>query len=234
MENMEKKSIKNNTVFKIDSGMSIINAGAYKGESSIIFGNLVFPYGKVYAFEPSEQNFNILKNIYHSCIIPINFALSNYTGKGILSTHEVPKGYLMVDPTGFEKYIGTNNLSEINVTYIDKFCKDNKIDTVDLIKIDVEGQELNVLKGAKRTIKNKDIVLIIEIHNQTEGLSPLFYNSHTKTIELNSRKRFPNHKREIYNFLISRGFRIYDTNYVDITEESIEEKSHIVEIIAKR
>ena len=53
----------------------------------------------------------------------------------------------------YEKY-------EIKTTTIDKFTKDNMIGFIDILKIDVEGSELEVLKGAQNILKNTSIILL--------------------------------------------------------------------------
>jgi FkbM family methyltransferase len=58
-----------------------------------------------------------------------------------------------------EKYQDLNmmylkNISEIDTISLDHFCLENKIEKIDFIKIDIQGAELDVFKGAKNTLKN--------------------------------------------------------------------------------
>ena len=67
---------------------------------------------------------------------------------------------------------GKNNSDfiEVNGNTLDYLMFQNKIKEVNWIKIDVEGAELEVLKGAHNILsKSKDIALLIEIHNLSEG-----------------------------------------------------------------
>ena len=43
---------------------------------------------------------------------------------------------------------------------LDNYCKDNKIEKIDILKIDTEGSELDILLGAKNILKNTDVVLV--------------------------------------------------------------------------
>ena len=49
---------------------------------------------------------------------------------------------------------------EVDVTTIDSYCQKQNIKSIDILKIDVQGNEINVLKGAKQMLKEKRIKLI--------------------------------------------------------------------------
>lgn len=54
------------------------------------------------------------------------------------------------------------------VTTLDKYCERNGIEFVDLIKVDLEGAELFVLKGAKRLLEaNPRPVIVVEMNRRT-------------------------------------------------------------------
>ena len=52
----------------------------------------------------------------------------------------------------------------VNVVSIDSFCKKKNIDKIDLLKIDTEGHEAEVLKGATRMLKKNIRYILIEFH----------------------------------------------------------------------
>ena len=52
---------------------------------------------------------------------------------------------------------------EVEVISLDEWIKDNPLENVDFIKVDVEGYELEVLKGSENTIKSFKPVIFIEI-----------------------------------------------------------------------
>jgi len=166
-------------------GMTVIDAGACVGTLTILFNNLVYPSGTVIAFEPEAKNFRRLityvdKDPCGTVCTCIQLALSNYYGSGFLNVQKHDEWHFMTKSKG----------EKIYVTYIDRFCDDFGIENVDLIKIDVEGQDLKVLKGASNIInKNKNIVLIMEVHHG--GM-------------------YPKQKDEIFEFLTSRNFKLYD------------------------
>jgi hypothetical protein len=66
----------------------------------------------------------------------------------------------------------TEMFIEVNANTVDTILNESgiSIDQINWIKIDVEGAELEVLKGATNVLsKSKDISLLIEIHNIEDG-----------------------------------------------------------------
>ena len=49
---------------------------------------------------------------------------------------------------------------EVRVNTIDKYCEEHKIHKIDLLKVDVQGNEIKVLEGASRMLGRKNIKLI--------------------------------------------------------------------------
>ena len=62
------------------------------------------------------------------------------------------------------------NGKTIDITSIDKFVSDNKIEHVDFIKIDIEGAELSALKGAAETIKKFKPKLAICVYHKGKDI----------------------------------------------------------------
>ena len=84
-----------------------------------------------------------------------------------------------------------NGFSEINVQTktLDDFCLSENINNIDILKIDTEGNELNVLKGAERLLsKNKIMLIYVEISE--------------------SKDKFDEKEKNVINFLSSYNFEI--------------------------
>jgi hypothetical protein len=64
-------------------------------------------------------------------------------------------------------YLGGAGGDEVEVTTLDAFCEKERLIRVDLVKIDVEGSELALLKGAEQTIRRFRPVLMIEVNPST-------------------------------------------------------------------
>ena len=135
-----------------------LDIGANIGNHSIFLANY---FKNVYAFEPNPVTYEVLKinctfAAEHKNITPVNNGLSDREGS-------LPF-YINRSNIGGSQIIDVNHESikdaiQINVKTLDQL-NELKDARVALIKIDVEGHELNVLKGAKDTIsKNMPAIL---------------------------------------------------------------------------
>lgn len=144
---------------KLSNGI-FLDIGAYDGDSSIAFLENFHPQ-KIFAFEPEENNFLKLKInsqiTKNNIIIPIKSGISNYIGQARISNQR-----------NGSKIIYDNQGEKIDITTIDKFCKNNNIEKVDLIKMDIEGEETKALQGAKETILKNSPVLAISIYHNPD------------------------------------------------------------------
>jgi FkbM family methyltransferase len=141
--------IKNSIVFDIGANM-----GFYTVWMSRSIGEL----GEIHSFEPDTKNFerlsqNILINHFNGQFIPNNDAVSKINGKMKMTNGFDGENHL-VDSS----YFGSSSL--INVVCLDDYCKQRNINRIDFIKIDVEGFELDVLKGGINLLTKKNIDVI--------------------------------------------------------------------------
>ena len=139
----------------IKNNLMIFDVGAHKGQTSSHFFKL-FPQSFIHAFEPSpnlfaeiEKNLSKRKNI--RCH---NFALGETNEKAFLTR---PKSDLCGQVVKTQK----NNSTSISVRRLDEFCLDENISAIDLLKIDVEGNEVSVLKGASGMFERNAIKAIL-------------------------------------------------------------------------
>lgn len=146
---------------------AILNCGAYNN-SSLVFSHLS-PRAKVYAFEPQDeihaQNLEIAKT--NSNIHPVNFGL--WSKKCTLNFNHISDA--SGSSTGSRiSSEATSNCSSIEVTSIDEFAREQNLDYVDFIKMDVEGAELEALDGAVETIRKYKPQLAISIYHMPEHI----------------------------------------------------------------
>jgi len=157
----------------IKSGSDSIDVGVYRG----VYSYEMSKYSeKVHSFEPNPIIFKYINKNLKKFIKNIhlyNFALSNQNKtinlkipiRNSNSNKEIFEEYYEMgkatihNENNFENY---ENF-EIQTKKIDELNFDNKIS---FIKIDVEGHELEVIEGAKNTIKRDKPVLLVEIEKQ--------------------------------------------------------------------
>ncbi|NHI88387.1 MAG: FkbM family methyltransferase [Candidatus Thorarchaeota archaeon] len=141
----------------VKPGCVAVDIGANVGYFTLVFANLVGTSGRVFAFEPDERIFHILtENIRLNGYQNINLdnrAVSDNNGRQrfYLNSHLSRSG---LTPSG-----STKRITEVETVKLDTL----NFERVDWVKIDVEGAEVSVLKGMKRTISdNPNIQLIVE------------------------------------------------------------------------
>ena len=141
----------------------IFDVGAHIGR---VVGRYLemFPNAVVYAFEPEGRNFeNMLKRLPKLSgggkrVKSFRTAVLDYMGTTSFHVANDPTKHSVFKST---QYMPTA-FKTINVpeTTLDLFCSEHKIEYIDLLKIDVEGGELQVFKGASKLLAEDRIGLI--------------------------------------------------------------------------
>jgi FkbM family methyltransferase len=160
-----------------EQGSVVIDVGAHLGRYTIIASKRVGPNGKVIAIEADPGNFNILKRNIKlnklNNIISLNFAA--YSKEAKLKLHLRNEGlsntmYSTVMSNRFE----TGRFMEVKANTLDDLLELKGIhpEQINWIKIDVEGAELEVLKGASHILSiSNNISLLIETHLLSGGIT---------------------------------------------------------------
>jgi len=148
----------------------ILDVGANVGYLTRFFGRATGPDGKVYAFEPNPLIFSLLsRNVANLKQVSVfNFGLSSSAGAFPLflagNNHSVAsfaKGYPAIH-LAFHENVEPGSI-QAKVVIGDEFLSREGIGRVDLIKIDVEGWEVNALSGLEKTIAaSKDLTIFCE------------------------------------------------------------------------
>lgn len=153
-------------IFKryIKDGDVVVDAGAYIGYYTVLASKLVGDKGKVYAFEPSPENRDVLvKNIkLNGCdnVSTIRRAVSDKQG----TVTFYPNPTNASGSTMFKDYSTHNNRDPKVV--VDTVSLDGVIGRgrVDFIKMDIEGGETRALKGMTNIIRNNpNLKMIVEV-----------------------------------------------------------------------
>lgn len=152
------------------NGLVILDIGANFGYLSMVWAQTIAKRGMVYAFEPNARVYSSFRksvdaNNLDAIIKVENQAVGRSNGKVALyinnTTSNVKANVLNVDE---ELPLSTN----IAMTSIDSFLKSKTLLACDLIKIDVDGIELDILKGSIKTIETLRPIFIVETNNNSE------------------------------------------------------------------
>jgi FkbM family methyltransferase len=158
-------------LFRPNEGDIVVDVGAHIGKYTIIASKMVGSQGKVIAIEAHPANYDLLKQNIElnklNNVIALNYAVHSKETMVKLYESGQEKGFtiyntIMIDRTtpNNQKYI------EIKAKTLDSLLLKNGINQVNWIKIDVEGAEYEVLRGATDLLSSgKDTSLLIEIHN---------------------------------------------------------------------
>ena len=131
----------------------IIDAGANVGDYSIL-ANQIMPACKIYAFEPVEATFQyLLSNIKDlKNVVPFKKGLFKENCELAINLFASNEHSSIYDIEGLP--IGSDQQQKIELIRGDDFIKDNQIDSIDFLKLDVEGAEYDALIGFENAIKH--------------------------------------------------------------------------------
>lgn len=146
----------------LKSGSTVLDIGAHHGYFSILAANCVGPEGIVYAFEPSPENFTILKRNIElnrlENVIPVNMAVTDRSAT-------LP--FFFLQQTGvtgslFSAHKPGEMTVPVECVSIDEYLKGT---VVDVVKMDIEGGEPSALDGMRDILSHSaDAVLFVEIN----------------------------------------------------------------------
>jgi FkbM family methyltransferase len=134
----------------VQQGFKVLDVGAYIGVYTLKAAKKAGCQGRVISVEPEEENFRFLqKNIQingFNNVIPVRAALSDFEGNGSL--------YLSARGSGEHSMLSKSKKEiKVPVYTVDALMRKLRIDSLDVMKIDVEGAEIQVLKGSNQMLR---------------------------------------------------------------------------------
>ncbi len=160
----------------------IIDVGANSGQFTKT-ANHFYPNASIYTFEPLEDHFLKIKNEFskNEKIKIYNLALGNQENIIMFNKNKYGHVSSILEISEENKYYPNEEITkvEVKLTTLDLFFKNTIPPNNTLLKLDVQGFELEVLKGAKNILKNIEYVII------EANLEKLYTNQPTFT-EVNS------------------------------------------------
>ena len=208
---------------KINENPIIFDVGGNKGQSISKFKK-IFKQPIIHSFEPIKTEFNIMHEKFKD---DDNVKLNNYA----LGEIEEEKNFNISAQTGASSFNKINNNSrwiklrskeykttinefvtttKVKISTLDDYFLNNKVDHIDLLKIDTQGYEDKVLQGSKNTLKQNKIKAII-----TEVM---FDNVYDKYFSFSDLEKFllPNNFRMVGIYLYSNSLFDNLTFFADV------------------
>jgi FkbM family methyltransferase len=209
----------NSPLLQIPKDATILDVGGNFGFMALQYAQKV-PEGRVISFEPTHYALAKFKR---------NLKLNPELSKRITVINSFVSAEVSIDPkikafsswrvdnlnvdenTRHSWHLGIEKSTEgVGAVTLDSFCEINKINKVDLIKIDTEGHEAEVLKGARETMANHLPFVIFEVGQYVmveKGIDFTFYHDYFSKLSyklFNSRSKksisLSNWKSEIPEF----------------------------------
>ena len=137
-----------------ERGAIVIDGGLCSGETASVFAQMGY---KVYGFEPSAKNFELAREVAEkNNFVAENFGLGAYKHETTFA-QGLHSGMGKIDPLGTEI---------VKITTLDSYVREKNLPRVDFIKMDVEGAELDVLRGAATTIARFKPILALSAYHK--------------------------------------------------------------------
>ena len=214
-----KKIVKNNK-----DKINFIDVGSNIGDKSLFFARNLLNQNiqnfHVHSIEPTEFAFNKQKkNLSLNKILSKKISLHNY-----FISNRKKKNVSTYSSWNLKKNNNSHNIhggvlkkikNNTKNSSLDNFIKKFKINDNIIIKIDVDGFELNVLKSCEKQIRSKNIIFFMEY-------APYAFNEHGRSI------------KEFFIFIKKNNLMIYDLNFSSLNQIKIGEGQSIDIIIAKK
>jgi len=194
----------------------IFDVGANIGSSLEEFKEW-WPTSSVHCFEPQQECWNLLDNIAHkySEVYINKYAIgSKHNEESTFYSHDLNTGISgfnkvnldsldsimlnQVKESSNESLISykdsLNHERKVKIHRLDKYMSHNKVQKINLLKIDTQGYEPEVLEGLGEQLSKVDVV-IAEL---------MFYDYYERSLSFS----------DIENYLIPAGFHLYDINHI--------------------
>jgi FkbM family methyltransferase len=153
----------------VQPGQLVLDVGAHRGQYAVLFAALVGPHGHVISFEPDVDarpllRQNVALNSFQERVVVEDWALFDATeSRELYARHGNSQSSLAraglggsADEHDMERYT-------VRTIRLDEYLRDAALPAPDYVKLDVEGAEINVLRGSRNVLASKAVVLC-ELH----------------------------------------------------------------------
>lgn len=177
------------------TGAVVFDVGAHVGRwSKALLSQAGEQIDTIYAFEPNPTSLKSIMAEAASCLTVVPMGLSDHKGTAPLYSHTPGATLSSLYMRDLSNYnIEFKEEAMIELTTVDHFVEEHSITRVDFLKLDVEGHEMQTLKGATKSIKNGKINAVAFEFGGCNIDSKVFF-------------------KEYWNFFIAHNFDLYIIN----------------------
>ncbi|HET7409055.1 MAG TPA: FkbM family methyltransferase [Paracoccaceae bacterium] len=119
-----------------------------------------FPDDPIYCFEPVESSFEVLQRDYADRVTAVRSALGSVPGTGEMHLHTDSELDTLAAPGDLAASLSTGDSVTVPIDTVDGFAARHGIERIGLLKMDVQGWELEVLRGADRMLGSGAIAAV--------------------------------------------------------------------------
>jgi len=158
-------------------GMNVVDIGSNIGYYALLEARLIGPHGKVVAIEPMQENArhlvqNIQANGYKNIVVH-ELGIADRNGMAEMNVSEKSNWHTL-SPVPWP-----TTQRQVCVSTLDDLVKRLSLKRVDLIRMDLEGYEITVIKGMQWTLRKYDPRLLVEIHPHIVGAQSILKYLHS-------------------------------------------------------
>ena len=196
--------------FTPENGAIVIDCGAYDGGTAMRFVNMGC---KVYSFEPGKDMFAVARKVAEEN----NFVVENFG----LGSHEHTANFdtklRAISNDAQESY-------SVPIKTLDSYVGEKKLPRVDFIKMDVEGAEPDILKGAAATIAKYKPILALSAYHKLDDFWTLmnFIKSIRPDYEF-ALRQYATKPEDVAEFFPEERVKLFETVGLDISLPNYEE-----------
>ncbi|MDP2705035.1 MAG: FkbM family methyltransferase [Patescibacteria group bacterium] len=153
--NGEKKALRHISSVYGNKTITIFDVGAYKGDyrEAVIES---IPHCIVYSFEPQKKLYENLAQRFDNCF---NIGFSDKKEIAPIFGNANKGGLTSLYQRKLEHFnLSVSEQEKVSLTTVDEFCREHGIQEIHFLKLDVEGHELKVLRGAEKMMEHIDFI----------------------------------------------------------------------------
>lgn len=165
----------------------IVDAGSYTGKEALHAARAWPQCRMIAAFEPNPRAFEALQKAANEANFPklqvYPYALNNYNGSALLYVSEGPSGddpsyekeSSLLPPTPEMAPFHRGPILEVPCVILDDWCKENQVDHIDILRLDLEGAELQVLQSSPEILKTVKLLIVPSFFYQYRVGMPTYF-----------------------------------------------------------